>query len=72
MSLWKCARVNDIRQCLRAEGDWLHTDVGSIVVTVLTLRPGLSNFSIYMLGLRTSFIMEDNGFKILVYNLRHG
>ena len=32
-------------------------------------RIGLLNFSICMLGLRTTFIMEDNGFKILVYNL---
>ena len=38
----------------------------------LTLCTGLSNFSIFMLGLRTTFIMEDNGFKISVYNLRYG
>ena len=42
-----------------------------IVVTVdATQRP--VDFSICMLGLRTTFIMEDNGFQILVYNLRDG
>ena len=40
----------------------------TIVVTVDTTHR-MSNFHICMLGLRTTFIMEDNGFKILVYNL---
>ena len=49
-----------------------NNSVNFIVLTVDATHRPVEFFLFCMLGLQTTFIMEDNGIKILVYNGRNG